>query len=494
MTCKFCLAELEEDAVVCPVCGKALKETAEEAENVTEEAVAEEAAETTEETVEAVAEESAEVTEETAEEATEQTDVAEAAEEQPQAEEKKKIKAWKIVLAAVAGVVLLAALACAVLYGLGIEVFPKNDVYRKDSYTVESAVAEKKSDVVVATVGDQILTNSDLQAHYWMNVFSFLNDYGYYLSMMGLDTTKPLDEQVYDKETGMTFQQMFLDDALKSWQRYAILTQMAKEDGFTLSEEEKEYLDTVRTNVEAMAQEEGYTDVEKFIDEKFFPNSSLASYMKYLEVSHIALCYYDSIYDSMLPTQEQIEAYYTANEETFKTNGQSKDDGDYYDVRHILLQIEGGTKDESGVTTYTDAEWEACRAAAQKMLDDFLANEPSEEKFAALAVNNSKDPGSASNGGLYPMLTKDYGFIEDFENWYTEEGRKPGDTGLVKNTQSSVQGYHIMYFCGSTPIWEHEARSALLSETTDKLLAEAEEKWPMEVKFNKIVLGNMDLA
>ena len=72
MTCKFCLAELEEDAVVCPVCGKALKETAEEAENVTEEAVAEEVAETTEETVEAVAEESAEVTEETAEEATEE--------------------------------------------------------------------------------------------------------------------------------------------------------------------------------------------------------------------------------------------------------------------------------------------------------------------------------------------------------------------------------------------------------------------------------------
>ena len=470
MKCKFCFVELEEDVTVCPVCGKDLTEPAEALNQGTEEQ-------------EAIAEVQEEAEMPVAEEA-----------ETPAAEEKKKPKAWKIALAVAGGVVLLAALVGAVLYGLGIKILPQDGVLRKDSYTADTAAAEEKASVVVATLGDQVLTNSDLQAHYWMNVFSFLNEYGYYLSMMGLDPAKPLDEQVYDEETGMTYQQMFLDDAIKNWERDAALAQLAKDAGFTLSDEQKAYLDSVRTNVEKMAQEQGYTDVEEFVDKEFFPNSSLDSYIKCLEVNHVAYCYFESLYDSLLPSQQEVEDYYAAHEEELKGKGFGKDDGNYYDVRHILVEIEGGTKGEDGVTTYTDAEWEACRAAAQKMLDDFLANEPTEEKFAELAVQNSKDPGSAANGGLYSKLTKDYGFIEDFENWYTDESRKPGDTGLVKNTQSSVQGYHIMYFSGAKPIWEYETENAVLSENTNKLLEEAKEKWPVKVKFNKIVLGQMDLA
>ena len=486
MICKFCLAELEEDVTICPVCGKDLTETTEAIDQESEEQ------EVIAEAQEEVENSAVEVTEDSAAEEAEESAAEEV--EESAAEEKKKPKVWKIALAVVGGVVLLAALVGAVLYGLGIKILPKNDVLRKDSYTVDNAVAEKKSSVVVATLGDQTLTNSDLQAHYWMNVFSFLNEYGYYLSMMGLDPAKPLDEQVYDEETGMTYQQMFLDDAIKNWERDAALAQLAQDAGFTLSDEQKAYLDSVRANVEKMAQEQGYTDVEEFVDKEFFPNSSLDSYMKCIEVNHVAYCYFESLYDSLLPNQQEVEDYYTAHEEELKKKGFGKDSGNYYDVRHILIEIEGGTKGDDGVTTYTDAEWETCRAAAQKMLDEFLANEPTEEKFAELAVKHSKDPGSAANGGLYSKLTRDYGFIEDFENWYTDESRKPGDTGLVKNTQSSVQGYHIMYFSGITPIWEYETENAVLSENTNKLLEEAKEKWPVKVSFNKIALGHLDLA
>ena len=164
-------------------------------------------------------------------------------------------------------------------------------------------------------------------------------------------------------------------------------------------------------------------------------------------------------------------------------------------MRHILIEIEGeGTQDENGKTVYTDAEWAACRAKAQKMLDEFLAGDATEEAFAALAQEHSADPGSASNGGLYPQLTKDYGFIKDFENWYVDEARKPGDTDLVKNTESSVQGYHIMYFSSSKPIWEYEVGTLVLSEKVSQLMEEAKNTWPMEVNYKKIALGNADLT
>ena len=109
-------------------------------------------------------------------------------------------------------------------------------------------------------------------------------------------------------------------------------------------------------------------------------------------------------------------------------------------------------------------------------------------------MENSQDPGSAENGGLYSQLTKDTGFITGFKDWYMDENRKVGDTGLVKNEESSVQGYHIMYFSGKTPIWEAETEAAIMSEKTTSMLDEARAKWPMEVNYKNIVLGTVNLA
>ena len=413
---------------------------------------------------------------------------------------------WKIITASVAGVLLVAVLTLAILGpGMGIIKlknitaflgFTKPGLDYKDSYTVSHEKAEQKADVVIAKMGNQTLTNGELQAYYWLGVYDFVNNYSYYLSMFGLDITQPLDEQLYDPQTGMTFQQFFLENALESWRRYASLAQMAEEAGYEMTDEIQEFLANFNQEMQASAEEAGYTDAEEFLDKEFFPGSSLAAYYKHTYTTYMALGYYDSLYESMMPTDAEIEAYYAENEATLVGKGFGKDAGDYYDVRHILIGIEGeGTEDENGVIVYTDAEWEACREKAQKLLDEFLAGEKvDEEAFGELAKLHSMDPGSADNGGLYSELTKDTSFIDGFKNWYLEEGRKAGDTGLVKNTQSSVQGYHIMYFCGSNPIWEYEIRTLLLSGNTSKLLEEAETRWPMEVDYKKLVLSHTNLV
>lgn len=468
MKCKFCFAEIEQDVTVCPVCGKDLTEQPEEI--TAEEAVVAEAAEEL------------------------------SAEEAPVAE-KKKGKGWKIALAVTGLVVLALVLTGVVLHFMGLSqtvlrtvgIGVENDIFRKLSYTVSDTKAENKSDVVVATVGDMTLTNGELQAHYWMSVYDFLEYYGYYLSYIGIDTNKSFDEQIQNQETGMTYQQWFLENALESWRRYATLVQLSKEAGYTLSESQQESIDALPENLKSLASEYGYTDLEAFIDKEFFPGCSLDAYVSYNNISYQAMCYYDTLYESFLPTQDEIDAYYAAHEAEFIENKLSKEDGDYYNVRHILIPVEGGTEADDGSIVYSDADWEACRAKAQKMLDDFLAGDATESAFAELATNNSADPGSASNGGMYENLTKGEAFIEGFKNWYLEEGRKKGDTGLVKNTESSTQGYHIMYFSGNKPIWEQETKTAILSERTSNFLEEAEAKWPMEVNYNKIVLGYIDL-
>ena len=459
MKCKFCLAEIEEDVTVCPLCGKELTEAEEEEY---------------EEIVKIV-----------------------------RKKKKKKVKGrgLKIALAVVGLVLLAAILAGAVLHfmdvidvkrilGIGVE----NDIFNKTSYTVKSEKAEKKAEEVIATLGNQTLTNAELQAHYWMSVYDFLDYYGSYVSYVGLDTSKPFDEQIYDEETGKTFQQWFLENALESWRRYAVLVQMAEEAGFTLSAEQQKQLDDLPATIQAMATENGYTDVEKFIDEKFYPGSSLAGYLSYNAITWKAVCYYDVLYEDMAPDSQEIEAYYTAHEAEFIENGFSKDDGLYYDVRHILIPIDGEATEVDGVLSYTDKQWEECLLTAQSILNDFVADGGTEEQFAELAKETSADLGSAENGGLYTQLSKDTDFIDNFKNWYLEEGRQVGDTGIVQNTQSSTQGYHIMYLSKTYPIWEYEAEAAVLTEKTNNILEEAEEKWPVAVEYKKIVLGQMDMT
>ena len=463
MKCKFCFAEFEEELTVCPACGKSQEETLEEDQLIVE----------TEETAEA---------EEAVEEVTE---------EAPAVKEKKKPKTWQIVLAVAGGVVLLAVLVGAVLYGLGIDFLPrKNDLYNKDSYTMDNDIIEEKSDVVIATVGNQTLRIDDLQIYYWLSIYDCLDAYGDYLSLIGIDATKPLEEQIWDPETGMTYQQMFLQSAIASWYELAVMVQMSEDNGFALTQEDQDYLDSFETDIKEMAISSGYEDLDAFVSENLASGSTFEAFMKYNYQNYVASAYYNSVYETMLPTTEEAEAYFTEREDEFVSQGYGKDSGSCYNVRHILLEPEGGSTDELGQTTYTDEAWEACREKAQNLLDDFLAGEATEEVFAQLAMEYSVDTGSSSNGGMYEGLTKETNFVSEFKDWYLTEGRQPGDTGLVK----SIYGYHIMYFSSIEPIWEYQTKISMMEEKTENLLKEAKEKRSMDIDYSKIVLGAVNLS
>ena len=72
------------------------------------------------------------------------------------------------------------------------------DVEYGKNYTVSDAKLEKQKNVVIAKAGDQTLTNEQLQVYYWLTVRNYIANYSYYLSTVGLDLTKPLNEQIYD--------------------------------------------------------------------------------------------------------------------------------------------------------------------------------------------------------------------------------------------------------------------------------------------------------
>lgn len=495
MICKNCGKELPEGSVLCCFCGEAVEEISTEpaaeeivttAEEITEAAVAE--------TEDAAVEEDTEAVEEVADETEEASEENAALEAAP----KKKAKVWIIILAAVAGVALLAVLAGAILFGLGINPIealkPRpNDIFYRENYTVEDEKARESRDVVVATIGDETLTSGELQIYYWESVMGFINNNYSYLSMYGLDINTPLNEQECLLTEGRTWQQFFLETALSSWQRYTVLQLMARDANYEMDAEMKTFLEELPTSMQTNATNYGYDSVLAWLEDNCGPGVSEEGYIEYVSDYYEGTFFLTSRYDEMSPTDAEVEAYFAENEEYFTSQGVTKD-AKYYNVRHILVEIKGGTEDEEGNVTYSDEDWENCRKEAQDLLEQWQWDDGTEEGFAEFARQYSADGGSSTNGGLYENLTAETNFIPAFKEWYLEETRKPGDTGLVKNTQSSIQGYHIMYFSGSRDIWVEAATEELLADRVSAYIDEGIALYPMEVNYKKIILGDYKIA
>ena len=353
------------------------------------------------------------------------------------------------------------------------------DVTCKGSYTAQ--MDNFHGDAIVATMGESKLTNTELQTYYWMQVYDFLNQYGSYASMFGLDYTKPLDMQM-SLEGTMTWQQYFLDAALDTWTNYQAMCHEAKAAGYVLDEEYAIYLEELPGNLADSAAQMGYESAEDMIRRDMGPGATVDGYMGYLNNYYLGYMYYGDALEQIPVTDAEIEAYFEAHAEEYKANGLEKTDERYVDVRHILITPEGGD-------TATEEQWAAAEQKANEVMNEWLTKHPDEDGFAVMAQVHSQDPGSASNGGLYEDVYMGQ-MVEPFENWCFDAARKTGDYGIVKTNY----GYHIMYFVGSDLVWQLTAEQDLMVEKGNEFLQSILEKHPTVIDYSVIELGEVNLA
>ena len=485
MNCKHCNAELEEGMNFCPACGAAQAEPETEVTEVVETVEAVEAEETVETPVQ----------------------------ETPAAEEKKAgLGAGKIALLVTLAIAAIAVVVALILGGKGgndpaettAPTVPAatnpavamtvpadgnpDDVTCKGTYAVSDEEIVKLADKVVATMGDAELTNSELQVFYWMSVYDFLNQYGSYASMFGLDYTQPMDRQL-SIDGKLTWQQYFLDSALNTWTNYQAMSHEAAANGYQLEQDYVDYLAELPDSLAANAEQMGFDSAEAMVQSDMGAGATLDAYLKYLNTYYMGYMYYGDSLEKIPVTDAEIEAYFDEHAAEYLENGLEKTDERYVDVRHILICPEGGTTDESGATVYSDAEWAAAEAKANEVMNEWLSKNPDEDGFSVMAETYSQDPGSATNGGLYEDVYKGQ-MVPEFENWCFDAARQVGDYGIVKTTY----GYHIMYFVGSDLVWKLTAENDLMVERGNEFLEGIRAKHPAEIDYSAIALGNVDLA
>ncbi len=499
-TCKYCGGEMEDGQTVCPACGK---------EDMLQPAAVEPDAQ------EAPAEEAATELPQEAPAAEEAAPAEEAASEQPREPERKKgMSGTSAVALAVAAVILVAAIV-AVLVMNGKkkdqELNPSaeasestvettvetteatvpadgdpNDVTCKGSYTGTEEEVKAAADRVVATAGDRVLTNGQLQVHYWLAAQNFYSQYGSYAAYFGLDASQPLDTQTCGMVENRTWQQYFLEQALSSWKVYEAIYRSAQENGFQISEELQNELDTIETGLEETAQKNGYGTAEDMIHKNFGPGASVADYKAFWDLYYRSSGYYTEVNASFAPTEQELEEYFNAHEADYAEKGLTKDTHTV-DVRHILITPESTPVDGSttGETTISDEAWADAEAKAKEILSQYLAGDKTEDSFATLANENSQDPGSNTNGGLYTGVSQGQ-MVEAFDAWCFDDGRQVGDTDIVKTSY----GYHVMLYCGSATVWQEQVKSDILTEKTNNFVEEALAANPTTIDYSAIKLGS----
>lgn len=142
-------------------------------------------------------------------------------------------------------------------------------------------------------------------------------------------------------------------------------------------------------------------------------------------------------------------------------------------VRHILVEFEGGTTDDAGNKTYTDEEKSAAKAEAEAILADMTADGTvTEDEFIAMVSEKTDDTASASTGGLFEDITPEEGvYVDAFKNWAVDPARQAGETGIIE----TEYGYHIMYYVGAD---ELSYRDYLIS---NQIRNETMEAWYNEI-------------
>ncbi len=271
----------------------------------------------------------------------------------------------------------------------------------------------------------------------YQNIQSYYGDMAeMYLSYMGLDINKPLNTQYYQE--AQTWAAYFLDTALEQAKSDLALCDKAKAAGFQLPAADRETIANHIKTIEDKATFYGYPTVDQFLVSQYGDGASLDSYNAYIELSTLAYAYYSAYGATINPTDEQIRQY---GEEYLS----DLSDTQYVaNVRHLLVEFEGGTTDPMGGTVYSDEDKATAKAEAERLLQLWKDSAATEESFAALVTEHTDDPGSKETGGLYENIHAQTPFVEAFLNWSIDPARKTGDVAIV----GTEYGYHIMYFSG----------------------------------------------
>ena len=308
----------------------------------------------------------------------------------------------------------------------------------------------REKNTVAMTVGSHEISNAELNYFYMDTVNNFVNTYGSMASLFGLSSGVPLDEQIVDEESGLTWADDFLSSAKANVQSVYALADAAEAAGFQLSAEELTEIEYQIYTLDTYAVLYGYENGDAYLKAMYGNGADSESFLEYSKRSALASAYYTAYGEGLTFSAEELIA--AEAEDPMAYNAYSFN---YYYLAASKFRT-GGTTDAEGNTTYTAEETAAAVAAAEEaakaLTGEAVASvEDLDAAIAALAINaESTTASTASKNVAYTSVNSLY------RDWVTDGSRAAGDKAYFASTSTdaegneTVSGYYIVYFQNAT--------------------------------------------
>ena len=353
--------------------------------------------------------------------------------------EAKKLKIYTIVFS----VVIIAMLVIAIGFGA------YNGI-------TNSGIIERNT--VAATVNGHDISSAELNYYYIDYINNFSSENSDWLAYL-LDTTKPLDQQFYNEAENQTWADYFLDAALESAASTYALADAANAAGHTATDAELLSVDTAIQNSTFYAMYSyGFPDLQTYLKAMYGPGANEETYREYLTTSVLASSYYNYYTGGLTCSEDEIKAADAENPLNYSSYSYN-----YYYVP-VSDYLIGGTTGEDGAITYSDAENEAARAAAEEAAKGLIVDAVTDaESFdAAIALIDAESTSFPCEDYLYKSL------LSVAQEWISDPARKAGDKNYFAYTTHThaegethsededtsafdeVKGYYVVLFNGMT--------------------------------------------
>lgn len=329
------------------------------------------------------------------------------------------------------------------------------------------------SNFAAAKIGDQSYTAAEFSFFYNTTYNNFVQQYGDYISYIGLDTTKDPADQEY--EDGKTWADYFKESALETMKEITALYAEAQKAGFVLSEEDQASLDSSLESVKTSYDGSGYDSADAYLSAAYGKGCTVEVISGLIEKYYISQAYATQMNDSFTYTSADLKTYYSEN----------KDNLDEY--TYISYLVDGSVPEDTTDTAEASADPSAspdtaaddaaaaeAMASAKTIADAIVADSTSAETFkqAVLAQATAEASEATTQGSSLSEASAD---------WLKDASRTEGDKTVIETDT----GYYAIYFISrddnsyKTINVRHILINAVASEDgtyTDEAKAEAKSK------------------
>lgn len=269
------------------------------------------------------------------------------------------------------------------------------------SFPIRNYIAKNET---IATISGEAVKRVEFDYHYNVTRINYENNYGSYMSALGIDLTADLDTQMYSDT--LTFKDQFEKEAITGIISAKAMRKQAEAEGFVydVTEGLQEYKD----NFAQFAQDTGMT-VKNYIRQIYGSYATPNEIYDLIGRSLYVSAYLEKIQEEKTPSDDEIQAYYEENKINY-------DAVDYY-----VVTVEADLPTDTEPT-----EEEIAEAMAQAKI------------IADTELETVAEVGELQQGVVYSEVFTYYG------DWLFDESRKEGDTTVVEDNDNHA--YYVLSF------------------------------------------------